>query len=71
MRVLERGYLLRRYPNLEIGLPELEESDGHRSHETQSRKPVNSPDQRKPQYHRKEGQEEPDGSVTGHVQVPK
>jgi hypothetical protein len=71
MRVLERPNLLRRYPNLEVGLPELDKSYRQRTHEANSRKPVNPPDQRKPQYHRKERQEESDGSVTGHVQVPK
>jgi len=37
--------------------------------ETQSRKPVNTPDQRKPQYHRKEGEDDSDGGITWQVQV--
>ena len=61
MRVLEDSNLLRRHTNLQVSFPRFPEDDRNCAYEANAREPVDSPDQREPQYHSKEGEEDPDG----------
>src|SRR4029077_17086348 len=69
MRALERRNFLRGYPNLQVSLPELPKGHRHCADKTYGRKPVDSPNQCKHPYHRKEREEDSDGGIARYFQI--